>query len=101
VLSPDGSSIYCQSLWRLHRFINHQARSLLSSVNVLMIVRIYLNNNLFLILRLLYRNLLRTRIFLMFFTILGVLAVVILHMNAYEESIEYSVKMIEQLKKEK
>jgi hypothetical protein len=27
-------------------------------------------------------------IFLMFFTILGVLAVVILHMNAYEESID-------------
>jgi hypothetical protein len=29
-------------------------------------------------------------IFLMFFTILGVLAVVILHMNAYEESIEWT-----------
>jgi hypothetical protein len=40
-------------------------------------------------------------IFLMFFTILGVLAVVILHMNAYEESIEYSVKMIEQLNKDR
>ena len=40
-------------------------------------------------------------IFLMFFTILGVLAVVILHMNAYEESIDYSVKILEQLKKEK
>jgi hypothetical protein len=40
-------------------------------------------------------------IFLMFFTILGVLAVVILHMNAYEESIEYTVKILEQLKKEK
>jgi hypothetical protein len=40
-------------------------------------------------------------IFLMFFTILGVLAVVILHMNAYEESIDYSVTILEQLKKDK
>jgi hypothetical protein len=42
-----------------------------------------------------------TAIFLMFFTILGVLAVVILHMNAYEESIEYVVKIVEQMKKDK
>ena len=40
-------------------------------------------------------------IFLMFFTILGVLAVVILHMNAYEESIDYSVKILEQLNKDR
>jgi hypothetical protein len=38
-----------QSLWCLYRFINHQFSSLLSSVNIFVVIRVNLNNNLFLI----------------------------------------------------